>query len=437
MRIAFFEDSSAADFSPLTLLRPVFELVCGQFSLRERLIRTRRVSDWGAFLRPHLAEAYREEQPEAHVNDDAWFAERPTLLINGRWLPGPRLLQEFRDDEAWVIGDTVVCMMIEPIEASLLADHYHEAALDRLAKTKRIVPANGKLLSRPWDLVEQNAEQLRSDFYTRHSSNGQPAEPAVGPHVAILGPPHDVVVDSAATVDPFVVLDARKGPIWIDAGAQVGSYTQLEGPCYVGQRSRLLRAHVREGTTIGPECRVGGEVECSILHGYVNKYHLGFLGHSYVCPWVNIGAQSTNSDLRNDYGSVRVPIDGAIVDSGLMKVGCFFGDHSKIAIGCLFNTGSSIGVMSQLLPSGTLLPKYVPSFSRVWHGELQDGDEIDRSLRIMNSGMARRNCEFTAGQEHLIRHLYDATRNERAAAIRAREIRRDASIPVQQPVRPG
>jgi UDP-N-acetylglucosamine diphosphorylase/glucosamine-1-phosphate N-acetyltransferase len=261
----------------------------------------------------------------------------------------------------------------------------------------------------------------------RHSTNGSPAAASVGALPVVLGPPHDVVVDPAATIDPFVVLDTRKGPIWIEGGAHIGSYTQLDGPCYVGRRSRLLRAHVREGTTIGSECRVGGEIECSILHGYVNKYHLGFLGHSYVCPWVNIGAQSTNSDLRNDYGSVRVPIDGTMIDTGLMKVGCFYGDHTKIAIGCLFNTGSSIGVMCQILPSGELLPKYVPSFTRVWHGELQDGDEIDKSLRIMGAGMARRNCELTSGQERLLRHLHASTRSARDEAIRLRAENRNSA----------
>lgn len=423
MRIAFFEDHAAAGFHPLTLLRPVFELVCGQFSLRERVIRTRCIADWGAFVRPYLAEVYHEEQPEAHVNDDSWLAAQPTVLLNGRWLPGPRFLEQIRDDEAGIVGDEVVYLTVDPFEASLLADHHREAVIARLARTKRLVPAGGTLLCRPWDLVEHNAEQLRLDFETRKRSNGRPVAASDSPP-AILGSPESVVIDSAATIDPFVVLDARKGPIWIDAGAQVGSYTQIEGPCYVGQRSRLLRAHVREGTTIGPECRVGGEVECSILHGYVNKYHLGFLGHSYVCPWVNIGAQCTNSDLRNDYGSVRVPIDAAMIDSGLLKVGCFFGDHTKIAIGCLFNAGSSVGVMSQVLPSGELLPKYVPSFSRVSHGELEEGDEVEKSLRVMNSGMARRNCEFTSSQERLMRYLYAATANLRAEAIRCRRERR-------------
>ncbi|MGE3313733.1 MAG: putative sugar nucleotidyl transferase [Planctomycetaceae bacterium] len=418
MRIAFYEDGAAADFSPLSILRPVFELVCGQFSLRERIIRTRAVSDWGAFIRPHLAEVFREEEPEAHVNDEAWLTERPTLFINGRWIPGARPIREIRPDEAGVIDDTVVYLTVEPLEAPLLADHHRDAAIARLARTKRLVPADGKLLSRPWDLVEHNSVQLGIDFHERLAASSAPLSPAHATLPAILGPPQDVVIDPAAVVDPFVVLDARKGPIWIEAGAHIGSYTQLEGPCYVGQRSRLLRAHVREGTTIGPECRVGGEVECSILHGYVNKYHLGFLGHSYVCPWVNIGAQSTNSDLRNDYASVRVPIDGTMVDSGKMKVGCFYGDHTKIAIGSLFNTGSAIGVMCQILPSGELLPKYVPSFARVGHGRLQEGDDIEKSLRVIGSGMGRRNCELTSAQERLLRNLHASTRSQREAAIR-------------------
>src|SRR5207253_6628464 len=108
--------------------------------------------------------------------------------------------------------------------------------------------------------------------------------------------------------------------ISVEAGAVIQSFTRLEGPCHVGTQSQLFRANVRGGTTIGPVCRVGGEIEASILHGYVNKYHDGFLGHSYLCPWVNLGALSTNSDLKNDYSIVRVPLEGRSVDTGLSKV---------------------------------------------------------------------------------------------------------------------
>jgi UDP-N-acetylglucosamine diphosphorylase/glucosamine-1-phosphate N-acetyltransferase len=273
-------------------------------------------------------------------------------------------------------------------------------------------------------LVEYNGDQLRADFRCRRLRPNSSLSPAdeFGPQVVVLGSASDVYVDSAATIDPFVVLDARKGPIWVEAGAHIGSFTQLEGPCYVGLRSQLLRAQVRAATTIGPECRVGGEVEGSILHGYVNKYHLGFLGHAYACPWVNIGALATNSDLKSDYSPVHVPLWGEPIGTGLTKVGCFLGDHTKVAIGSLFNTGASVGVMCLVLPDGELLPKHLPSFSRLWHGKLASECDLDRTLHAARIAMGRRNCELTAAQERAIRNLYLTTQEEReTAAFRFQE----------------
>jgi hypothetical protein len=173
-------------------------------------------------------------------------------------------------------------------------------------------------------------------------------------------------------------------------------------------------------------------VEASILHGHVNKYHAGFLGHSYLCPWVNLGALTTNSDLKNDYSNIRVPVSGETVDTGLTKIGCFIADHAKTGIGSLLNTGASIGAMAMILPDGQLSPKHVPSFCKAAHGGLADGIDLERALRTARIAMARRDCELTAAQERLWRRLYVQTREERENAIlrfRNRDISRDTSFP--------
>ena len=145
----------------------------------------------------------------------------------------------------------------------------------------------------------------------------------------------------------MVVIDAEHGPVYIDEGAEIHPFTRIEGPCYVGKKSILLGAKCREGNSIGPMCRVGGEVEESIIHGYSNKYHDGFLGHAYVGEWVNLGALTTNSDLKNDYSSVSVMLDGHTpIDTGSTKVGSLIGDHTKTSIGTLLNTGAYVGAMA-------------------------------------------------------------------------------------------
>src|SRR5207237_6238312 len=136
----------------------------------------------------------------------------------------------------------------------------------------------------------------------------------------------------------------------------VQSVTRLEGPCYIGAGTQIAGAKIRAGTTLGPECRVGGEVEASIMQGFANKYHDGFLGHSYVGEWVNLAAGTQTSDLRNDYESVRVYVAGQRRSTGRSKIGSYLGDHTKTALGSLLNTGSAVGAFVNLLPSGTLLP---------------------------------------------------------------------------------
>ncbi|MGD9857937.1 MAG: hypothetical protein AB7U20_23580, partial [Planctomycetaceae bacterium] len=159
--------------------------------------------------------------------------------------------------------------------------------------------------------------------------------------------------------------------------------------------------------------------EESIDPGYANNYHDGFLGHGYVCPWVNLGALTTNSDLKNDYSTVKVVVSGEAVETGSTKVGCFIGDHTKTAIGSFLNTGTSIGAMSLILPAGELLPKHIPPFSRIWHGALQPLDEpaLAAAIATARAAMSRRGQELTTAAEQLLRAAFRWTESERSAAV--------------------
>jgi len=419
MRVAFVEDPYAANFHPLTLARPVFELVCGQYSLRERVVRHCGVNDWGVFVRDHLADAYREAHPEAHVNDFVWLSQAATVVVNGRWLPtADALRQEFVHESAGMCAGQAAFFTLEPFDASMVMRSGWEQSLSMLAQAHPAVSVRGMLLEYSWDLVRQNAAMLCEDYRLVSPRYAFAQQPQVAP----IGPSENFHIAPTARIEPFVVLDASEGPITVGPGAVLEAFTRVAGPCHIGHGSRLFGANVRGGTTIGPYCRVGGEVEASILHGYVNKYHAGFLGHSYVCPWVNLGALTTNSDLKNDYSHVRVPVRGESIDTGLTKMGCFIADHAKTSIGTLLNTGSSIGAMSMILPDGQLAPKHVPSFCKVTRGELTEGVDLEQALRTARAAMERRNCELTAEEERLWRRLYVQTRPERESAIlRSRE----------------
>lgn len=413
MRWIVFEDHKAEDLASIALLRPVFELLCGRKCLRERLQQWFPGSKWGAVVRSRLTDAYQEQHPTASVNRLSRITESPTFWVNGRWVPDRKVREiEVTPDTAGFIDGELVWIALEPEEAALMTEENRLETLQSVARLRRVVEASGELIARPWDLVNRNSEQLILDF--RESGCSRSPQSA---HVQCLGDPADLYISELADVDPYVVIDVRQGPVSIDRDVQIQSFTRIEGPCHIGAGSRIFRALIHKGTTIGPMCRVGGEVEESILHGFVNKYHEGFLGHSYVCPWVNLGAISTTSDLKSNYSTVKVPLQGELVDSGLMKVGSFFGDHTKVAIDSMFNTGTSVGVMTMVVPGGRLLPRHIPSFCSVQYGQLSTDWPLEESLASCRIAMGRRDQVLTAGEEQLIRQVYADTSEERSRAM--------------------
>jgi UDP-N-acetylglucosamine diphosphorylase/glucosamine-1-phosphate N-acetyltransferase len=273
--------------------------------------------------------------------------------------------------------------------------------------------AGGWIARYLWELVEHNGDEIALDAWL--SGPQRPRRDCDLP--ALVGPAERLWVDPSARIDPMVVADTTGGPVVLDRDVVVTAFTRLEGPCYVGPGTQLHGAKVRAGTTLGPQCRVGGEVEASILLGWSNKYHDGFLGHAYVGEWVNLGAGTSNSDLRNDYGEVRVTVNGCVVPTGKAKVGCFLGDHTKTGLGALLNTGTSAGVFCNLLPTGGLLPRYAPSFCSVWNGALRENDDLDSLLRTASRMMSRRDRALTEAQQRLYRALW-----EKSAGLRRRTL---------------
>ena len=234
----------------------------------------------------------------------------------------------------------------------------------------------------------------------------------------------------------MAVIDAEQGPVYIDEGAEVHPFTRIEGPCYVGPHSILLGGKCRRGKSIGPMCRVGGEIEGSIIHGYSNKYHDGFLGHAYVGQWVNLGALTTNSDLKNDYSNVSVVLDGRRpVGTGSTKVGSLVGDHAKTSIGTLLNTGAYVGAMTLIVSDGRLLPKFIPSFAWYLAGAVTEGFGKQRLYATARAAMSRRKCAWTEADESLWDAVYEMTAAERGAAIRKGRGQRRGGLGQDQPRR--
>lgn len=414
MQLVFYEDELTQNFTPIALTRPVFELLCGHNSLRERLVKSFSPKRWGAFVRQHLQGVYQEQHPEAVVNSLETLENEQTLFVNGRFLPNPEQLAELAFGQVGIVDDTVVAFWVDGDQFKNLKQDSIQEFTESVRETQKSTSLEGCLLNYPWDVINANGQQIHQDFTLDHDSNALTELPN---GVAFLGSRDQICISATAHLDPYVVLDARNGPITICKGAVIQAFTRIEGPCYIGPETQLFRANIREDTSIGPLCRIGGEVEASVIHGFANSYHDGFLGHSYVCPWVNMGALTTNSDLKNDYSNVRVAVNGTMVDSGSTKIGCLIGDHTKTAIGTMFNTGTSVGVMSMILPAGELQPKHIPSFARMWHGQMEPITDLESSLSTARTAMARRDFTLSDSESKMYHTLFDSTRAERQAAI--------------------
>jgi UDP-N-acetylglucosamine diphosphorylase / glucose-1-phosphate thymidylyltransferase / UDP-N-acetylgalactosamine diphosphorylase / glucosamine-1-phosphate N-acetyltransferase / galactosamine-1-phosphate N-acetyltransferase len=419
MRLCVVEDEGVSDLEPLTLTRPVSDLLLGATSLGEKLERAflpePGPSGRGMVVRSFLEEVLRRRAPRLALNDPEWLARRPVVVVNGRWIPPVG----FERPDAHMRG-VGLCdgqpafAQVGPEEAALLEPHnvsdWFDAALARHSGRD----VGGNWVNRPWDLVAMNAAHVERDFAAEGKVSVTNRHLATA---ALVGPPDRLSVHETARIDPYTVFDTTNGPITIAAGVWVQPFTRVEGPTYIGRDTHLYRANIRGGATIGPACRIGGEVEASVVLGHANKYHEGFLGHAYVGEWVNLGAITSNSDLRNDYGEVHVPLGGDPVPTGMAKVGCFIGDHTRTGMGSMLNTGTAIGVMCNVLPAGPLLPKYVPSFTAVLYGRVAPGFPLEQMFVTARTVKGRRDQTFSVAEERLFSHLYEQTRLERERAF--------------------
>ncbi|MDR3666860.1 MAG: hypothetical protein P4L35_08465, partial [Ignavibacteriaceae bacterium] len=268
---------------------------------------------------------------------------------------------------------------------------------------------NIKIAGFIWDLIRENNAELILDinyFLSQKLFHNH----LVGVHLINKD---CIYLEGNAVIKPGVVLDASNGPIYIGKNSIVFPNSVIIGPAYIGH-STLVKSisKIYENVSIGDVCKVGGEIEDSIIMSYTNKQHDGFLGHAYLGNWINIGADTNCSDLRNNYGFVKSHVNGQDIKTNTQFLGLIMGDHSKTGINTMFNTGSTVGFSCNIYGSG-FPDKYIPSFS--WGGgnqELQTYD-VNKSLETAKVVTSRRKVEFKKIDEELFRKIFDITKNER------------------------
>ncbi len=396
-----FDDGAARGWAPFSLTRPVGELLYGCF-----LLRARAEAFWGLRCRANLSGTellgFEEAGAPAMLVADEVDASRPRVLFSSRAVPLGTAPELPKEGATLLMEGEVVGWLIPPGGRGPSEEQLAEPGRFRGGPE---IGVPGAVLRHPWDLVAGNPDRLLDDL-PRVARAGDAALPAVrriGEEPVYAG--HDV------EIEPGVVLDTRNGPIALADGVRVQAPARLEGPLYVGRGSTVLGGSVGS-SSIGPLCKVRGEVEASILLGYDNKAHDGFLGHAYLGRWVNLGAFTTNSDLKNDYGNVRIPTGAGEVDSGTMKLGCFLGDHVKTGIGTLLNTGTVVGAGSNVF-GGLMPPKWVPAFSWGAGADLAEY-RLDRFLAVAERAMSRRDVPLSEGMRELLARAWERSRADRA-----------------------
>jgi len=404
------------NFYPLALSRPIWELRCGMTSLAEKLIAKFDGSDVACFVPPYLAGTYRARS-DCPVNDPASLAGDDLLIVAARVKAAGFDIEPSGASCVSVDADgEILFARIAEADLATLNTESIDALLDSARTKLPAADAEVTAWNYIWELILENPAQLIEDFSTAGRSG---VEGAVEEPCAIRGDLKDVYIGAGASVHPMVVIDASEGPVYISEGAEIHPFTRIEGPCYIGPKSILLGAKCREGTTIGPLCRIGGEVEESIIQGYSNKYHDGFLGHACVGEWVNLGALTTNSDLKNDYSSVEVTLEGKHpIDTGSPKVGALIGDHVKTSIGTLLNTGAYVGAMALITSTGKPLPKIIPSFAWFIEGVVTKGFGKGKLYEAAQKAMLRRGAQWTEADETMWNEVFKMTQPERTVAVR-------------------
>lgn len=409
--LCIFEDEGFRNLLPLTYLNPVYDLRCGILTLREKI--TARFSNKKIILhtRGYLQECVEERNLKTPVNK---FEQENILFINGRLLIGNDSATQIKKlkENSLLLGNdnSMVAANLSGQYLQLVVDSHSEfIRFHDLVDINRIESGIG-LIKYPWELVNANGNEIENDFVL--ITNKARQNDLKKKSLVEFRNKKRIFISKNAIIEPFVFLDASDGPIYIGKNAKVMSHSSIQGPAFIGENSVVkMHASIYHSTSIGEVCKVGGEVEHSIIHSYSNKQHEGFMGHSYLGRWINIGASTNNSDLKNNYENISVHINGKNVNTGLQFVGLIMGDHSKTAINTMFNTGTIVGISCNIFGAG-FPPRYIPSFS--WGGsDFLRTYNVDKALEAAKLIMERRNQNLSDAETNLLRKVFEMTKDER------------------------
>lgn len=382
MNYILFDGPYRDQLLPFTFTRPVADIRVGILTIREK---------WEILLdttTTTLTEDYLgHKYPMVKMEDN--------IMINASFLPNAQLVEmvlSLKRQEAVFLDEDVVAFYTEKAQQTVDFSHYEA------------IEYEGELLkiAYPWDIFRQNGKAIEQDY--RLLTQGKISRP-LSPTNQVLCP-ENIFLEEGAKVE-MAILNAATGPIYIGKNAEIMEGSIIRGPLALGEGATVkMGAKIYGPSTIGPYCKVGGEVTNSILFGYSNKGHDGYLGNSVLGEWCNLGADTNTSNLKNDYSQVKLwsIADEKFMATGLQFCGLMMGDHSKCAINTMFNTGTVVGVFANIFGSG--FPRnYIPSFS--WGGPAgYKKYQLSKALQVADEVMKRRDLALTEEDKSILEHLY-------------------------------
>lgn len=377
----FYDDARARQFEPFALTRPGSELRAGTSLIRRRWEHATSLQSAGFISSPHLAHFEEGKAPPAVAPKSEIPAG--SIVVNTRCVI-PLDLELDRFDLLMCEGVACAVRLARTIPVSQFADGSLDLGTIQTSLGGRRI--NGRWINEVWDFIATLPEQLTEDIPLRALA----LEATALTDAAVVGS-EKVFVEEGAEIGPHVVLDASAGPILIRKGAVVAPFTHLVGPVAVGRDTKILGDRVA-ASSIGDNCKVHGEFSNSIVIGHSNKTHAGFVGHSYMGRWVNLGALTTTSNMKNTYGPVQLWTPAGLRSTGQQFLGTMFGDHAKTGIGTMLSTGTVMGAGANVFGANTP-PKVIPPFA--W-GDATPYETYDvaRFLVVVERAMARRNVEL-------------------------------------------
>lgn len=394
------EDDQLIRFHPLTLTRPVDDLRIGILTIREK---------WEKSLHPSVTTRNLRENLTGVFESPTLPADQDCILINGRMIPDKDILEAVRDlkiGEGLAFGSTFLAGRLSGEKANQWRADFPENPGSHFTLSE---PENHQpnLITGVWNLFKINGVEIERDIALLNPSK-RGEKPIISSN-ATLNDREKIYVGEGAVIEAGAILTTADGPVFIGRGATVMAGAIVRGPAAICEGATIkMGAKIYGNTTVGPVCKVGGEVNNVIFHSYSNKAHDGYAGNSVFGQWCNLGADSNTSNLKNNYATVKFTdwVTGDEIETNEQFLGTIMGDHSKTGINAMLNTGTNCGVCCNLFADG-YPPKFVPSFSWV-NSQNIEIYQFDKAVETMERTMARRGVELT---DHYVRMMKTISEN--------------------------